>query len=162
MTKKEEKRNSLTRIDSQGSLFDGPGGRQGQVTQSDRGGGYQNICTVLNFDKKNGQKNCDPRLDELNQMGLQRVWLVIAEQIGVDNMLMLWRIIDSDQSSIGDDGRLLVPIRSYSTYLRYQRNRYIESLNNMGLTPPEIQKKLKDQLCEQISIRHISRLIQQD
>ena len=119
-------------------------------------------CTVLNFRKNAGQKKRDPRLDELNQMGLQRVWLVIAERIGVDNMLVMWRILDSDPSSIGDDGRLLVPIRSYSTFLRYQRNRYIESLNSLGLKPIEIQKKLKDQLCEQISIRHISRLIQQD
>jgi len=166
MGKQNEKRNPERRTgrlrDHQADLSGGVGGRQASHPSPDGGGGYQDICTVLNFGKNAGQKKRDPRLDELSQMGLQRVWLVIAERIGVDNMLAMWRILDSDQSSIGDDGRLLVPIRSYSTFLRYQRNRYIESLDSMGLKPIEIQKKLKDQLCEQISIRHISRLIQQD
>jgi len=137
------------------------GGRQASSHPPAWGGGYQNICTVLNFEKNAAQKKRDPRIDELRQMGLQRVWLDVAEVIGVDNLLKMWRILDSDQASIADDGRLLVPIRSYSTFLRYQRNRYIESLDGMGFKPPEIQKKLNDQLCEQISIRHISRLIQQ-
>jgi len=119
-------------------------------------------CTILNFGKNAGQKKRDPRIDELRQMGLQRVWLEVAEAIGVDNFLMMWRILDSDQASICDDGRLLMPIRNYRTFLRYQRNRYIESLDSMGHKPPEIQKKLKDQLCEQISIRHISKIIQRD
>lgn len=166
MDKKNEKRSSGRGIGKdqvrQAVPIGGVGGRQGFAPPPDGGGGYQDICAVLNFDPNAAQKKRDPRLDELSQMGLQRLWLVIAERIGVDNLLAMWRIIDADQSSIGDDGRLLVPIRSYSTFLRYQRNRYIESLDSMGLKPPEIQKKLKDQLCEQISIRHISRLIQQD
>lgn len=143
-------------------LFDGVGGRQAPSLAPDGGGGYQNICTVLNFEPGAAEKKRDPRLAEFQQMGLQRVWLDVAEEIGVDAMLKMWRILDRDQSSIGDDGRLLVPIRSYSTFLRYQRNRYIESLNNMGMKPREIQEKLNVQLCEKISLRHISRLIHQD
>lgn len=104
----------------------------------------------------------DPRLEELREMGLQRIWLEVAEKIGVDAFLAVWRILDSDQTSIENSGRLMVPIRAYSTYMRYQRNRYVESLSEMGLTPPQIRQKLKEQLCEQISIRHISRLVQPD
>lgn len=95
-------------------------------------------------------------------MGLQRVWLDVAEEIGVDALLKMWRILDADQASIGEDGRLLVPIRSYATYLRYQRNRYIEELSARGMKPRQIREKLKAQLCEQISLRHISRLVQQE
>lgn len=141
-------------------MFGGVGARLPPLAPSRRGGGYQNICTVLNFDPGVLQKKCDPRLDEMKQMGLQRVWLDVAEAIGVDNTLRAWRIIDADSSSIGEAGRLLVPLRSYSTYLRYQRNQYIQTLADNGLKPPEIQKILKDHLCEQISIRHISRLVQ--
>lgn len=146
----------------QGDLFPGVGGRQGYTPDLARGGGYQDICNVLNFDPSTEPKKRDPRLEELRQMGLQRMWLDVAEEIGVDALLKMWRILDQDKSSIGDDGRLLVPLRSYSTYIRYQRNRYIESLAGMGMKPREIQQKLNAQLCEQISIRHISRLITQD
>jgi hypothetical protein len=96
-------------------------------------------------------------------MGLQREWLDVADAIGVDDFLKVWRILDASSSAHsrkGEDGRLMIPIRCYSAFLRYQRNRYVESLDAMGMKPPEIQQKLKDQLCEHISIRHISRLVQ--
>jgi len=163
---KNEKRNSERKTVSsdthQPDLFDGVGGRQASYPSLAGGGGYQNICTVLNFEPGAAEKKRDPRLEEFRQMGLQRVWLEVTEEIGVDAMLKMWRILDRDQSSIGDDGRLLMPIRSYSTFLRYQRNRYIESLNSMGMKPRDIQEKLNAQLCEKISLRHISRLIHQD
>jgi hypothetical protein len=166
MVKKNGKRNSSQGIgrsrSSPGSPLLEVGGRQTASTTSHGGGGYQNICTVLNFEKNAEQKKRDPRLDELRQMGLQRVWLNIAEEVGVDNLLKVWRALDKDQSSIGDDGRLLVPIRSYSTFLRYQRNRYIETLDSMGMSAKQIQQKLSEQLCEQISLRHISRLAKQE
>ncbi|HQS59930.1 MAG: hypothetical protein B7Y56_03235 [Gallionellales bacterium 35-53-114] len=160
--KRNSKHETVKADKFQGDLFPGVGGRQGCTPAPAGGGGYQDICSVLNFDPTTDQKKRDPRLEELRQMGLQRMWLDVAEEIGVDALLKMWRILDQDKSSIGDDGRLLVPLRSYSTYIRYQRNRYIESLATMGMKPREIQQKLNAQLCEQISIRHISRLITQD
>lgn len=143
-------------------MFGGVGGRQADTPRPQRGGGYQNKCTILNFDPRAAEKKRDPRLEELREMGLQREWLDVADAIGVDEFLKVWRILDASSaahSRKGEDGRLMVPIRCYSTFLRYQRNRYVEALNAMGLTPPEIQRKLMEQLCEQISIRHISRLV---
>ena len=166
MSNKNVNRNSRhrtnTRCPRTDDLFGGVGGRQTLPRSRTRGGGYPNICTVLNFDPSGEKKKRDPRFDELQQMGLQRVWLDVAAEIGVDALLKLWRILDADQGSIGDDGRLLVPLRSYSTFLRFQRNRYIETLNALGKSPREIRDLLKSQLCEMISIRHISRLIQKD
>lgn len=163
MENKNEKRNSEHETGNepahQAELFDRVGGRQAPPPAPPRGGGYQNVCTVLNFEASAGQKKRDPRLDELREMGLQRVWVDVAEEIGVDALLKMWRILDRDLSSIGDDGRLLVPLRSYSTFLRYQRNRYIETLDSLGMKPKEIREKLNQQLCEQISLRHISRII---
>ncbi len=164
MSRRKEKRSSQAGTDSRcpftQDMFGGVGGRQGSTRPPRGGGGYQNKCTVLNFDASAAEKKRDPRLEELREMGLQRVWLEVAEKIGVDAFLSVWRILDADQTSIDNYGRLMVPIRAYSTYLRYQRNRYVEALNAMGYTPPEIRQKLKAQLCEEISIRHISRLVQ--
>ena len=163
MQKKNEKRNSMHESGRehghQADHEQGVGGRQENSCHPSGGGGYQNICTVFNFDRDGEQKKRDPRLEELREMGLQRVWLDVAEEIGVDALLKTWRILDRDQASVGDDGRLLIPLRSYSTFLRYQRNRYIETLDNLGMKPKEIREKLNKQLCEQISLRHISRII---
>jgi len=144
------------------ATISGVGGRQGKSPPPVEGGGYQNVCAVLNFGKNAAQKKRDPRLDELRQMGLQRVWLDGAEAIGVDNLLKLWRIIDSDSASIGDNGRLIPPICRYSTFLRYQRNRYIETLDGLGLSPSEIREKLSNQLCEEISLGHIYKIIRRE
>lgn len=143
-------------------MFGGAGARQTNPTPQPGGGEYQNICTVLNFDASAAEKKRDPRLEELRQMGLQRIWCDVAEVIGVDALLKMWRILDSDPESIGDNGRLILPLCRYSTFLRYQRNRYIETLADMGVKPREIQRILKSQLCEEISLRHISRLSNPD
>ncbi|SCX40654.1 hypothetical protein [Nitrosospira sp. Nsp1] len=157
----DEKRSSEGGIGAPGQPVDSPtdgvGGRQAEPPLPDRGGGYQDNCMVLNFEPAS-EKKPDPRLDELQKMGLQRVWINIAEKIGVDNLLIAWRMLDSDETNHGDDGRLLIPIRRYSTYIRYQRNRYIEALVDMKLTPREIKEKLERQLCEKISIRNILRI----
>lgn len=116
----------------------------------------------MNFSPDGEQKKRDPRLDELREMGLQRVWLDVSEEIGVDAMLKTWRILDRAHSSGGDEGRFMVPMRSYGSYLRFQRNRYIEALDASGMKPREIREKLSKQLCEQISIRHISRILKRD
>ncbi|SEO65951.1 hypothetical protein [Nitrosovibrio sp. Nv6] len=161
MINDDEKRSSDGGIGASGqpadSPADGVGGRQASSPHPDRGGGYQNNCTVLNFGLSEEKKR-DQRLDELQKMGLQRIWIDIAEKIGVDNLLIAWRMLDSDQANHADDGRLLIPIRRYRTYIRYQRNRYIESLVEMNLSPREIKEKIERQLCEKISVRNILRI----
>lgn len=161
MLKDEEKRSSELGIGASVSpvswVDGGVGGRQEPDPQSARGGGYQDNCTVLNFEPALEKKR-DPRLDELHAMGLQRIWIDIGEKIGVDNLLIMWRMLDSDHDSHADDGRLLIPIRRFRTYARYQRNRYIETLIDMNFSPREIKEKLERQLCEKISIRNILRI----
>jgi hypothetical protein len=164
VTFKNVKRSSAQRIASpshtQGDLFGGVGGRQAKPSHPRRGGGYLHECTTSNFQKSAGaQKKRDPRLEELQEMGLQRVWLDVAEVIGVDNVIKLWRIIDSNCGGVGDDGRLLVPMRNYGTFLRYQRNRYIQTLTDLGFTAAAIKERLEKQLSEKLSVRHITRVM---
>jgi hypothetical protein len=92
-------------------------------------------------------------------MGLQRAWVRAAEEVGVDAVLTIWRILDADPASSYDGTTLRVPLRAWRTFLRYERNRYIDSLRSFGLSPREIQKRLVKQLGERISISHIRRVM---
>jgi hypothetical protein len=51
-------------------------------------------------------------------------------------------------------------LRRYSNYLRFQKNRFVETLAMQGVKPQEIQRRVKAQLCESISITHIQRIAQ--
>lgn len=142
-------------------LFDGGvGARQEDTAIPPGGGGYQETCTVLKFSARPpAQKNGgDPRLIELEQMGLQGVWLNVAEEIGVDAFLRMWRTLDADPSSHNKEGFLQLRLKNYRSYLRYQRNRYIESLAAQGLGPIDIRLHLARNFRESVSLRHISRI----
>lgn len=125
------------------------------------GGGYLETCAVLKFSTRPPapEKKCDPRMLELEHMGLPRVWLDVAEEIGVDAFLATWRILDAEPSMRHKEGFLQIRLKLYRSFLRYQRNRYIEALAARGMKPAEIQRELSRQLCESVSIRHISRLV---
>lgn len=139
-----------------GPFNPGVGARQAGSPPPVAGGGYQDVCTTENGEKKPRRR--DPRLDDLRTMGLQRAWIAVAEAIGVDATLVAWRILDADPQSSYDGTTLRVPLRSWRTYLRYQRNRYIDSLSSIGLPPQEIQRRLQRQLGEHVSLSHIKRL----
>lgn len=142
--------------------LDGVGGRQGAPLSPGRGGGYLDECTAPEFLKKTAaleKKMRDPRLDELRRIGLQRPWIEVAEAIGVDAVLTLWRILDADPSSSCNGTTLRVPLRSWKTYLRYQRNRYIEDLRQRGLSYREIQRRVLVQLGEKLHVDHIRMIL---
>lgn len=153
MQEENEKRHSATGI---ATAAPGVGGRQEQSPPPPGGGGYQNKCEIFKF-RPTAEKNRDPRLDELREMGLQRTWLDVAEAIGVDAFLQVWRILDADKSNICDDGRRLVPMRSYIWFERYQRNRYIETLLAANLSSEQVSQMIKNQLGESLTRGHILR-----
>jgi len=156
----EEKRSSDHET-AQPDLFDqGVGARQASSNLPPGGGGYQQTCTAPKFSARpaESKKTRDPRLDELQRIGLKRVWLDVAEEIGVDAFLAMWRILDADESSRHKEGFLQIHLKLYKSFLRYQRNRYIEALAGQGYKPVEIQQSLTRQLREPVSLRHIARL----
>jgi len=143
-------------------VSEGVGGRQADSPHSTGGGGYLNVCTVSNFEPDGVQKKRDPRLDELREMGLQRAWVEVGEAIGVDALLEAWQILDRDEFGHYADGRMLVPLRRYSIFLRYQRNRYIEELSRQGMTTREIREKVRGQLGEKLTFNHVWRITKRD
>lgn len=91
-------------------------------------------------------------------MGLPRLWLRVAETIGVEAFLAAWRVLDADPANHSERGDLELRLRPFRSYLRYQRNRYIEALASSSLSVKEIQVRIQRELGEQISQRHISRI----
>lgn len=137
---------------------DGVGGRQGQAHPPPGGGGSPDNCT--NFELAiGGQKKigADPRLDELRDMGMRPRWIQIAEQIGVDAFLVLWRLLDENPPNM-PGSTVYVSMPRFTRFLRYQRNRFIEAMVQEGLQTAEIQRRVRRELCEDISVRHIDRI----
>jgi hypothetical protein len=92
-------------------------------------------------------------------MGLPSALVRVAEAIGADAFLAMWRIFDAEPLFHTEKGDLEVRLRPYRSYLRYQRNRYIEELSSQGYTPQQIREAVRLNLCEQIGLRHIYRLL---
>lgn len=158
MGRKTEKRSSGEGIRPAAAPVDasaqGVGGRQGGSLSSLEGGGYQDVYTPQGFIFK---KNGDPRIDELRAMGLGKKWIEIAERIGVDAFLEVWQILDSGGASHREEVRIYIP--AFNTYLRFQRNRLIVALAEQGHDDVSIQQSLRKHLCEEISRRHITRIV---
>jgi hypothetical protein len=152
----------------------GVGARQGQGQARPGGGGYLSGCTASESGQRGLKKiakkfsansDMDPReralLDELAAMGLSRVMLQVAHAIGFDNFMAMWRILDTSYEAIADnDSGIYIRLQRMSAYRRYQRNRFIEAMAAMGLSHQEISRSVKRDLGEEVSDRHIWRLME--
>lgn len=154
----DEKRRFGTGIDADHCVDQvnegGVGARQVDPHTTVGGGGYLSTCTILEF--RASAHASDPRIDELRAMGMRKIWLDVAEIVGFDAFLAMWRRFEAEPGAITDDGRLELRLRSYRSYLRFQRNRFIASLHDAGLDDRAIQEKVKVSLRESLSLSHIS------
>lgn len=129
----------------------GVGARQTQETASEGGGGYLDECTTP--EDWEGVK-----LRELAEMGLPQVWLDVARAIGYDNFHTMWRLLDGAVELRSDsDSMIEVQMRRYRSFLRFQRNRFIEALAPFT-DDLEIQARVGSELGENLSLDHINRL----
>ena len=134
------------------------GGSAGGPAVSGGGGGYQKICGSRNVGLAVPDR--DPRLDELEKVGLPRLWLAVAERIGFDAWLDVWRMLSSDRARDREEGGLRMPkLRDFDAYLRFQRNRYIEALAQRGEEPAAIRKLVEKNLGERLDESHVERLV---
>jgi hypothetical protein len=87
------------------------------------------------------------------------VWLAVAREIGYDRFMAMWRILDRAVHLRSESESMIeVQLRRLSSFHRYQRNRFIESLVASGFGDKEIREMVRDQLGEKLSLSHISRL----
>ncbi len=91
-------------------------------------------------------------------MGLARVHIELARKIGFDAFMQVWQHYDGEPMCHTDKGDLEIRMRPYRSYMRYQRNRFIETLLAAGMKPAEVQAQLLHELCEKVSPGHISRI----
>lgn len=139
-----------------GPAHEGVGARQDELLFSSGGGGYLNECTSPELLE-------EAKLREFSDMRLPSVWIGIATMIGYENFLKVWRALDTAAENgelrmSDSESMIIVSLRRYSSFRRYQRNRWIESLAGRGLPPALIQQMVKQQLGENLTRSHIRRL----
>lgn len=92
-------------------------------------------------------------------MGLPEIWLEIAHELGYDAFMRLWRRLDAAAEMRSDaESMIEVQLRRYSSFLRFQRNRFIETLVDMGASHREIRERVRLDIGEEISPSHTRRL----
>lgn len=134
------------------------GARQGKKRVLPGGGGYLKDCGSPNFRIQNDPPP-DPRFLELEKIGIGGPWLRLARRVGFDAFLDIWRSISDDEATRHDGGRRMPKLREFDAYLRYQRNQYIASLAGAGMNPTQVQKLIRQNLREYISIEHVQVLM---
>lgn len=133
----------------------GVGARQTHQDGASRGGGYLKTCGSQNFE------SADPRLDELRAIGLPKVWMAVAERVGFDAWMDVWRMLEAEEAWHEGEGTLRMRLRRYTAYQRYQRNRYIEALARQGIAPAAARKLLAKNLGEFLTEKHVGKLMRQ-
>lgn len=150
---------------AQGDLFGlgasaGVGARQAHQHGAGRGGEYLEICGSQNFEIP----DADPRFAELRQIGLPRMWLLVAETVGFDLFLELWRRLTEEGAAMGyardTNGVRMPSLRDYDSYLRFQRNRYIAALAERGMTPKQVRRAVARNLGEPLDEKHVFKIMQ--
>lgn len=136
------------------------GARQDSPPPPAGGGGYLSTrgCTNSDFELPE-----DPRLADLRRIGLPRAWLMVAETVGVDAFLEVWRRLSSEDFGghiRRDTGGTRMPeLRSYDSYLRYQRNRYIDALAARGLSAADVRRAVARNLREPLDEKHVFKIM---
>lgn len=130
----------------------GVGGRQAGRRPRGGGGGYLNGRTPTEL-------RGDPRLAELAEIGLSSIWLNVAAIVGYDGFMAMWRYLDGRPELRDDSNQILLSLRQYRTFEKYQRNRYIETLVASGLNASQVQYLVNRELRESLTNRQCRRLI---
>ncbi len=134
------------------------GGSARHVRAPAGGGGYQDACTKIGaaVSAPPAPATIDPRLVELRRVGLPQPWPRIAAQIGFDAFMAVWQALATVDSA-GSRDRIVMP--KLSTYLRYQRNQLMRSLDAEGLSIEEIRQHLAKLTSDVPSTSHIRRIL---
>lgn len=130
----------------------GVGARHCESLAPTGGGGYLDECTPPELWE-------DAKFRELADMGLPSVWLEVAHDLGYEPFMRMWRRLDAAIEMRSDTESMIeVQLRRYSSFQRYQRNRFIEALVAMGVGTREIRDRVQKDLGEDLSHTHIRRL----
>lgn len=94
----------------------------------------------------------------LHKIGMHLRWITLAQRIGMDAFLEMWRAVDEDETRTGTS--ILISIPRLSRFTRFQRNQFIMALACDGFDHEAIRRQVWQVLHEEISLRHIARVIE--
>ncbi|MFN3303220.1 MAG: hypothetical protein ACK44A_05810 [Roseateles sp.] len=116
----------------------GVGGRQAARRAPAGGGGYldgrsPSKVAGPRFDGSGSLALADPLMRELAEIGLSAMWLGVAQFLGYERFMGFWRHLSAEPRALTGDGQILVELRDFASYERYQRDLYIRALKAAGL-----------------------------
>ena len=129
----------------------GVGGRQASPAPPRGGGGYLNGRTAAELPglgRPLAESLADPLLRELAEIGLSSMWLQVAAWLGYGRFMALWRHLSADSRVLTDDGQIVMKLRDFAAYERFQTDLLIRRLAAAGLPRAVIAGTLRAQLGE--------------
>lgn len=134
----------------------GVGGRQAARRRPVGGGGYLDGRTGPKvagprFDGPDSLALVDPLMRELAEIGLSSMWLGVAQFLGYERFMGLWRHLSAEPRALTGDGQILVELRDFASYERYQRDLYIRALKAAGLPRSVIWATVRSHLGDERS-----------
>jgi len=99
----------------------------------------------------------DPRVAELRGLRLSAAWLGVAELIGFDQFVAVWRLLTSSEAWMDERNRISLP--SFRQYMRLQRNLMIKSMLADGFSSAEIRARVKSALGEDVGLSHLHKIV---
>ena len=92
-------------------------------------------------------------------MRLPADWVMVAETVGFDTFLALWRRISADVSLLHDGGQRMPKLRSYEAWTRRERDRYIMELARQGKNPAEVTRAVARNWREHLDPKHVAKIM---
>ncbi|MFG6440499.1 hypothetical protein [Roseateles sp. LKC17W] len=139
----------------------GVGGRQASRRPPTGGGGYldgRSPSKVAGPVFDGSLSLADPLMLELAEIGLSTMWLGVAQFLGYERFLGFWRHLSAEPRALTGDGQILVELRDFASYERYQSNLYIRALRAAGLPCSVIWATVRAHLGDERSQRAITKI----
>ncbi len=92
-------------------------------------------------------------------MRLPAAWVMVAETVGFDTFLTLWRRISADASLLHDGGQRMPKLRSYEAWTRRERDRYIIELSRQGKSAAEVARAVARNWREHLDPKHVAKIM---
>jgi hypothetical protein len=90
-------------------------------------------------------------------MGLRPIWIKVADAVGFDAFLTMWRTMSENEDLLDERNR--VTIASFATYLRFQRNQVIRSLASEHPDARTLREELKRTHKIDLSLSAVMRVL---
>jgi len=162
--KKPERRSSVSKVNRKQEHQAAVGARQIRPNSSGGVSGYQDECTAANNSNnsnsgKHNREHHDPRIGELIENGLSWRLVAVAEAIGYDSFIMLWRVTTTVFSDPDRPYSVRVTMPSINRLKTIERNRLIMTMASSRMNVDLIRNEVVRITGRNISERQVYRIL---